>query len=459
MGGRGMKKNIINTVIAVIAVAAIAVTIAIPLRYVINRKTEYVGQNWLAGFARESIVPLDYAVTDYYAGGFMDTTPTVFEEVADTISVRSVCINDGSGNGTLALVSVDAIGLSYQDIKDIRSYIYEYTLIHNIYGVEIFATGTHYAPDTVGMSGDILSGISGRRSEHIKVIKEKVSSCVRIAFNNMKEGSLYYGSADISKYVTDLRNQGGFDKNLNRLRFVPKDGGRVIYMVNASVPLTTLGHGSPIMSADFPAYISEVIDGEDADFMFIQGATGGLIQNEASFPTPTGDELLCEALGRELAETILGIASENETLIEGEIVYKKTQLDLPVETGFYTVLINNSLVNMGEKTVNEAIYVPVEVGYIGFSDVLSAVCMPGIAFPTVIFGGGEESLQAAFGEGRVICFGLSGGYVGNIIPEDDYVEATLPPVDGHHEELNSLGKATAEIILEKLAALLPTSEK
>ena len=89
---------------------------------------------------------------------------------------------------------------------------------------------------------------------------KKVESTVKGAVESMEEGDLYYGSVDASEYIHDKRDPQVIDPNINRFRFVPADGGKETWIVNAGIHCVGLGAGGTTVSGDYPYYFEKYIN-------------------------------------------------------------------------------------------------------------------------------------------------------------------------------------------------------
>ena len=81
------------------------------------------------------------------------------------------------------------------------------------------------------------------------------------AIDDMQTGSLYFGTVDVSEYIRDKRDPQVFDKNINRLRFVPDaQGEEETWIVNGAIHCVGNGAGGTVLTGDYPYYMEKYIN-------------------------------------------------------------------------------------------------------------------------------------------------------------------------------------------------------
>ena len=88
-----------------------------PRRY---RKNCSKGSKWHLGYSKESILPPDIYTKKYCIAGNTRLPANYAKGVLDDIFVRTIALDDGSGQGKVILSCVDCIGLSNKNIREIR---------------------------------------------------------------------------------------------------------------------------------------------------------------------------------------------------------------------------------------------------------------------------------------------------------------------------------------------------
>lgn len=249
------------------------------------------GAAWKMGYASasllEGIAPMN---GDFYLAGSLEPIAgRVPSKVEDDQRVRVYAISDGVG-GIAVQAVIDGFGLARGDVQTIRERFEEFATKNNVTTVNVSVLHQHSCIDTLGMnvplaqalifnSSNAVTGgmLEGQKVELNQVFMEnlftKTVYCMKKAVSSMKEGKLYYGTADISEYIRDKRDPQAFDGNIHRLRFDPVDDTAEIWVVEAGVHLMSFGAGGDILSGDFPIYIERTLKEElGVNLVYVQGA-------------------------------------------------------------------------------------------------------------------------------------------------------------------------------------------
>ncbi|MDD4316303.1 MAG: hypothetical protein PHC84_03985, partial [Clostridia bacterium] len=120
-----MRKRLLYTIVAIMAVVFSAVVIVLPIHYYKAKHSSYSGENWQLGYAREEITPTDYTQKQYFLSGNLSFVPDIMEQCADGMFVRAVCMSDGRG-GLSALAVIDAKSVAHSHVAGIRSELAEF---------------------------------------------------------------------------------------------------------------------------------------------------------------------------------------------------------------------------------------------------------------------------------------------------------------------------------------------
>ena len=249
------------------------------------------GATWKVGYAGASLLeginPMD---GDYFLAGSLEPIMgRVPAKVLDDQRVRVYAISDGV-SGTVVHAVIDGFGMSRGDIQEIRKLMADFAEENNIIAINVSVLHQHSCIDTLGMNvplaqalifntGNAATGglIDGQKvqinQEFMENLFTKTVYCMKKAVASMKEGTLFYGKADISDYIRDKRDPQAFDGNIHRLRFVPADGTAETWIVEAGVHLMSYGAGGDILSGDFPIYIERTLKEElGVNLVYVQGA-------------------------------------------------------------------------------------------------------------------------------------------------------------------------------------------
>ncbi len=324
---------------------------------------------WNLGYANTSLIPDDYSNGTYYIGGYIaieNGFSNVVEGIAeipgigpDDMKVRCVAINDGTGAGTVLFATIDCIGITNADIKDIRALLADYAAANNIVSINVSSTHTHSCIDTEGLwtkllyklaHNGIVSGtgadkelIQGTNPAYMEFLKEKVADALIEANEDLQPGTLTYTEKDLGQdyftnknrpssgqLITDIDEEGKIvytgEKeiamtDISRFIFTPDDeAAEPTMMINiAAHPdvagLPTSSNSGREISGDYLFYCGKFLEDAGYNFMFFQGAIAGIYMSRSV----TGDNVPTEQrveesqrYGYELARMALALTMTKE---------------------------------------------------------------------------------------------------------------------------------------------------
>lgn len=471
------------------------------------------GARWSLGFGKESIVPDDLrdGSKKYYTGGYF--TQKV-DGVFDDQKAVAIALNDGSGRGTTIFASIDGIGVNNADIRAIRSKVEQKLkdkeIDSDINAININATHCHTVIDTQGIGLDLLPKIflsffgGAQRSmntDFLEVMIERASDAIVEAYMNTESGALYYfETAGMGKdeenglytedeypYLVNKRYYTeGYQHSFACFKFVPDDvNSSATILANIGAHPTIVDETTSLLSADFPAFMEEKINGEGMNFMFIQGAQAPVSVNKwADTPEATQKEVEAKIAenstakdyekailyGYEYARLILE-AQDNLKEVEPILNVKMTEYVVQLETGLFSYGATEGFI--GTTTVEDSssktgYSIITEAGYIEIGKDIVLLTAPGEIVPQLIYGnvvsaeesylGTEWTLEATASlvpEGKtVLVMGLCNDAIGYILPDNDYAhfitdiiwdadgaDKLFGPYHRHYEEMLSAGSS------------------
>lgn len=453
------------------------------------------GAKWTAGFSSGVLTPEDITSGTYYIAGYNSNNPA--KGVIDDIYARALYLDDNTGRGAVILCAVDCIGLSRTDINAIRKIVIDSKDIPNLKSINIAATHSHASIDTQGLWGKDFY-LSGRNKDFMQNLRQKTADTIIKAYNSRKNGVLKIGSAETVGMQEDVRTPVDYDKTLTRIRFVPNDGSTQTIMINYACHAELMGKNVTEVSADFPAYLGRELalqtggaqqtDGTvagGANFLFFNGAIGGMISSKNIMDVYDNPDFDCESFtkqyGKELGDIAMSIT--NETSISPIINVKTVPIVIPVDNVMLILarfmgVLNNGITKEGQNG-KAAIYS--EVSYIELgNEQVGMFLIPGELYPELETGNFLSAAQAGLGieanykvlsemSGCAYQFvvGLANDELGYIIPDNDYVlHEWLPYINiandsfgrEHYEEVNSTGPNTARIILNAMDELISSAK-
>ena len=421
-----------------------------------DTSTEFVdeaqGEHWSVGYASDTLQTGNEL--ECYVGGSLSVSKKLATEVWDDQRVRTMAISDG--RGITVFVSLDAFGLASSEVYKIRDMLSEYSEENNITSINISCLHQHSCVDTLGLNGDIVAALflspvrnifgiknpSGLNDEFMANLYEKVTGTVKTAVESMKEGDLYYGAVDASEYIRDKRDPQVIDPNINRFRFVPADGSKETWLVNAGIHCVGLGAGGTTVSGDYPYYMEKYINEKAcANFMMIQGA-------ELAITSEYGEDLVAdeEILNQYNDEGYARLATYGYIL--GEFACsvqdsKKIDPILNYATSTYLIPTENQILILAGKgglltntVVKTGLWkysVVSEVGYMELGKDIAVVIAGGELAPEIAFGGATTAEESWSGEewtfepikdnvnGRtLVVFGITNDQTGYMLTDNSW---------------------------------------
>ena len=334
---------------------------------------------WNVGYANESLIPADYDNGTYYIGGYIapeNGFTNVVEGIAnipgigqDDMKVRCIAINDGTDKGTVLFATVDCIGITNADIKDIRALLVAdgFVEANNIVAINVASTHTHSCIDTEGLwtkniaklvSNGIISGTKadeelqqGTNPAYMAFLKETVANTLKAAYIDMKPGTLTYSTKDIGQDYFQNKNRPSagemiYEENdngekvftgeteiamtdISRFVFRPDDeSAKPTMMLNiAAHPdvagLPTESNSGREISGDYVFYCGQFLEKYGYNFMFFQGAIAGIYMARSATGDNVETQLRVEEsqrFGYELARILLSMnLTEEEILADSRL--------------------------------------------------------------------------------------------------------------------------------------------
>lgn len=437
--------------------------------------TQAQGDCFTVGYGKTEIMPAQDVVTNkYWIAGYRINNRC--EGILDPMMAHAVWIDDNSGKGGIVLVSVDCVGLLRKDVEAMKAGLSDFVKRTGCRSINIMSTHTHAGIDTMGMWGPLPK--TGRNPAFMQILYAGVKRCVEAAYENRRAGNLYWGKKTIHGIQKDSRLPEVFCEDITRVRFVPRDGGREIYLINFAAHPESMGGKNSLISADFPCYLArEIARRAGADTIYFSGAIGGLI---AMQPLSEDHIESTKLAGQKLAETALSI--DQETKLSPRISLIRQEFYIGADNYILLAAAKAGIIPAdayatGKSALNVSL--KTELTYVEI-DRLKILLIPGEIYPELVYGGylsAKESAQGAPAsvnppplreiaeDDELVVFGLANDEIGYIVtPNDFYLNEQAPYLDKavdrlgrkHYEETNSLGPRTANRIAEVFAEMMET---
>lgn len=223
---------------------------------------------FMAGASKTIITPKK----EVYLAGFDANRKS--KGIHDDLYARVIMLDDGKN--TIGLVSLDLIGLFYDDVERIRKNVSE-KYGHNIM---IASTHTHSGPDTLGYFGGTLLGIpikSGVDKEYMSGLEKKVEEGINRAIKNMENAKLEFTSIKAPEHISkNIRIEGYKDDELTVMKVNNLKGKTIATIVNYASHPEILWDKNKMISADFVGYLCKNLEKElgGVSAIFLNGALG-----------------------------------------------------------------------------------------------------------------------------------------------------------------------------------------
>lgn len=440
--------------------------------YISEPKNEFFS----IGFAKTEVMPDDMDKKTYYVAGYRFNNPA--QGALDPMTASAVWVDDQSGRGGVVFVSIDDIGLTNYDVGIIRNSLSDFVKETGCRSINIMSTHNHASIDTVGMWGPLPR--TGRNKHYFDIFYNKVKSVVIDAYNDRREGNLYYGKKEAEDIQRDSRLPEVYSKDVTRFRFVPNDGSREVWILNFASHTESLGGDNSLVSADFATHIrNEIFEKAGAETIYFIGAIGGLIalKNLAEDEDHVKSTIIG---GKSIANTAMSITDEKKlrpmlNIMRQEYYAEVDNFVLALITK--VGIIKSQSVNTGRGSLGLSL--KTEMNYFELDD-LKMLFLPCELFPELAYGGylsAEESaeekspdinpaplIEIADDE-NLIVFGLANDFTGYVVPPNDfylhpdetYINGGVDRLDRkHYEETNSLGPNTANIVAQTFKEIMDT---
>jgi len=376
--------------------------------------------NLTAGTAWTVITPQE----SYPMGGY-HTSPNILlallrprrsTGIHDDLQARALALNDGQT--TLALATVDLIGLFYDDVLAIRRLATQKT---GLAALEIIVAAVHTqaGPDTYGIYGGVPQRyrrfVQERTAQAIAQAVADVSP-VRIGFALGKAEGLMASRRDPKAWV---------DPEVAVMTVEGLDGRVMATLVNFAGHTNVLGPSNTLLSADWPFYLRKALEEERGGMALFVNAAVGDLHPVQTLDDPTEEKGLrtfaeAEKVGKAVARAALAALPGAEYTDMAKIVIDKRLIDVPALNTYLKILrylgvIRRSLYQGKVRTESWSVHIgPAQI-----------VTVPGQPFCRL----GREVKEAMTGKYRFL-FGLANDELAYIVPPDEWRP------DGHEEAVS-----------------------
>lgn len=356
-----------------------------------------------------------------------------FTGVLDSLYVKAVVVSDGQTS--VAVLTVDCIGLLYPTVEAIRSEI-QNTLGDKAPQLVLSSTHTHSGPDVVGMWGSDLqhSGVDTAYMQRLIAVaaQQVVLATQRTQAVTARIAQTTHGEGWVANIC-----QEELDSSLTVLQFRDLQGKSVATLTNFACHPTYLDAVFDKVSADYVAGFYQRMDEQLGGVnLFLQGAVGGWVQPSDKDGRPS----TAYARGYGLAAATQKALQTPDTLYNTAVQFRAKPLTFKVENEGWRQLAALGTIQrqIAETVASEVVWFA--IGEVPF------VTHPGETAP-------YYSLRSKelMGTPRAFVLGLGMDALGYMVKPVYFDDPTKP----HAEYLTrmSLGKDTAPSLLAAIEAL------
>lgn len=392
---------------------------------------ETTGLSLYVGVSKAQINP---EMGSYIAG---DAQNRVFTGILDSLYAKAVVIFDGESS--LALVTVDCIGLMYPDLIKVRNELskMDFPIPFTPESLIISSTHTHSGPDVVGLWGKDYSQ-SGVSSQYQEFLIKTISDQIFLAAQQLTPVQASY--AETNHHLPWVENIADkeIDRTVTSIQFKDDEDRNIVTLTNFACHPTYLDAVVSEVSADYPAgfykKMEETLHGEH---LFLQGAIGGWIQPN----NKDGQHNTALASGESLADIVIKALTERSRPLKGsKIQFRKNYVDFEVVNETWKLLAASGLIDREvDETVNS------EIAWFSIGEAHFAT-HPGETAPFY-----SLETKKLMPDGPKFVLGLSQDALGYINKPEMFDNPDLPHAD--YLTRMSLGKNTAPKMMEILRKL------
>ncbi len=370
-----------------------------------------------------------------WIAGFDSNRPAV--GIHDPMWARAMVF--ASGETTVAIVSLDAVGYFYEDVLKVRAAVKAKlagTGVDVDY-VMLSSTHSHEVPDTMGQWGmanpavsEDISDVPGRLDGFIDFIADQAAEAVVEAARGLRSARLEIAETrtGYEGFVLDYEDPNIIDDRMLVIRAVDADDSNTIgTLVSWANHPEHLGSLNNFVSSDFADSLRRTVEdgvvagpggpalpGTGGICVYLQGMVGGLmgpnkfdIVGYDGTPYPYRDEngranvksfARTDAYGENIGAVALAALEQAETVSRGTVSVRSKSFKVPVDNIIFHFAILRNLFDRGvygwdqtqlvDETNRPSLLTEVSILQIGPVTLLT---VPGEGFPELAVGGYDGS--------------------------------------------------------------------
>ena len=261
---------------------------------------------WKLGYKSVSLIPDDWQEHQYYIGGYImaeNLFTNKVEGIIDDMRARVIALDDSSGRGVSVFATIDCIGMTNSDIKEIRRQLVEKSGGKiEFAAINVSSTHCHSGIDTEGIWTNLFGKLfknlfrlktglgeveQGTDKHYMDFLFDTVSDAMLDACNSMTDGKLTLSRKDIGTDYFTNKNRSSASAMLTDMTvmtFTPFSSAvRPTKIVSiaahpdvAGLPTSDGQSSGREVSGDYVYYMDELISEAGYNCMFFNGAIAGI---------------------------------------------------------------------------------------------------------------------------------------------------------------------------------------
>lgn len=378
--------------------------------------------------------PINPPIGSYIAG---DQQNRKFKSILDSLYVKAIVVRNNET--TIALLTVDCIGLMYPDLVRIRERVAQLSDFPTEH-IVLSSTHTHSGPDVVGLWGPDYQH-TGVDSAYQVFLIHSAAEQIIAAYQKLQPASVWVSETTYGEpWVQNICNEE-IDRSVISMQFKDDRGNSIASLTNFACHPTFLDAVFDEVSADYPGAFYQTLDKTWGGVnLFLQGAIGGWVQ------PVEGKGQLQEAKkrGNELGQVVMK-TMESAHLLENPVIqFKSKKVSFPVDNEGWKQL--SSIGTVPRKILDS---VNTEIAWFRIGEA-QFITHPGETAPFYAL-----ETKKLMSSGPKFVLGLGNDALGYILKPEFYEDSTR--LHAPYLTATSVGKQTAPLLMKHIEQML--SEK
>ncbi len=248
--------------------------------------------------------------------------------IHDPILARALAVSNGQN--TVVLISLDLLAITDDLFDSVFKKVRAAVPLPKDH-LLITATHTHSGPGNVGKRFWETLAAGSYNDGVFEMTTDGAARAVIEAYQRLQPATVAYGRADAGGFILNrMIKDGPTDPELSFLVFKTPGGRPIAYIVNFSAHPTLLRSTNRLLSGDFPAVVSRILEESQGPEQVVALYISGAVADQRAHP-PNGKNVFerAERMGRELAERVLTAEAPLPAQSLAEVSSSRIPLELP----------------------------------------------------------------------------------------------------------------------------------